>query len=137
MALIGLVIIKKFQLAASLHLPHINYYEEFLNRSKHALLTFSNSNMYNDTIASDKSELDFQNLLIFHRVKIMKEVFGPDQEVNFDSKEVEKRAINYVKKTIYVCDLITELTIVRRSNLNTLKKIQALADDGRHVEFSN
>jgi methyl-accepting chemotaxis protein len=136
MALVGRVIIKKFQIAASSHIPTLSYYEGFLNGSRIALLKFANSNMYNDTIVSDKSDLDFQNLLLFHWVKNMKERFGPNQEVNFDYKEAGKRVITYVIKTNYACDLITELTIVRRSNLNTLKKIQTLANDGRHVEFS-
>jgi len=136
MALIGRVIIKKFQIAASSHIPTLSYYEGFLNGSRIALLKFSNNNMYNDTLVTDRSEIDFQNLLLFHWVKNMKLRFEPNQEVNFDYKEVQKRVITYVIKTNQVCDLIAELTVVRRSNLNTLKKMQTYANDGRHVEFS-
>jgi methyl-accepting chemotaxis protein len=136
MALIGRVIIKKFQIAASSHIPTLSYYEGFLNGSRIALLKFSNNNMYTDTIVTDRSELDFQNLLLFHWVKNMKLRFEPNQEVNFDYKEAQKRVITYVIKTNQVCDLIAELTVVRRSNLNTLKKMQTFLNDGRHAEFS-
>jgi len=136
MALVGRVIIKKFQLAASSHLPTLNYYEGFINGARISLLKFANNNMYSDTMVIDKSEIDFQNLLIFHWVKNMKDRFGQGQEVNFDYRIVEKMVINYAIKTNAACDAIAELTVVRRSNLNTLKKIQALVNDGRHAGFS-
>src|ERR1035437_3491145 len=119
-ALVGRVIIKKFQLATSTHIPRLDFYERFFSASRMELLKYININMYNDTIGYDKSDFDFQNLLLFHRVKNMKERFGPNQEVNFDYKIVEKNVIDYVSKANKTCDLIIELTIVRRSNLNTL-----------------
>jgi hypothetical protein len=134
-ALIGRTIIKKFQLAASTHMPSLNNYAGDLNLSRIELLKFVNDNMRSDTMISTRSELDFRNLLLFLWVKDMKEKFKPGQEVDLDSKVVLKQVINYVNKTNEAADLTTELIIIRHSNLNSLKKVMALAEDGRHAEF--
>ncbi len=134
-ALIGRIIIKKFQLASSTHMPLLNNYAGDLNLSRIELLKFVNDNMYSDTIVNSRSEFDFRNLLLFLWVKDMKEKFKPGQEVDLDYKIVSKQIVNYVNKTNQAADLTTELTIIRHSNLNSLKKILELANDGRHAEF--
>ena len=136
-ALVGRVIINKFQLAASTHIPTLDFYERFFSGSRMELLKYVNSNMYNDTIGYDRSDFDFQNLLIFHWVKNMKERFGPNQEVNFDYKIVEKNMIDYVSKANKTCDLIAELTVVRHSNLNTFHKIELLCNNSKFTRVSS
>ncbi len=137
MAIGGRIIINKFQLASSSHIPTINYYEGFLNGSKIELFKYVNTNMYSDTLKIDKSAFDFQNLLIFHWVINMKERFKLHQEVEFDYKVVQKSVIEYVINANKSCDLITELTYMRRSNHKTLKKIYSLTNNGSYAKVSN
>jgi uncharacterized protein YpmB len=87
MALMGRMIISKFQTAASSHIPILNFYEEFLSRSRNEVLKFAFYNAYTDTLVVQRDEMDFQILLAYHKIKEMKTNFKEEgQEVNFDYK---------------------------------------------------
>ena len=137
MALIGRFFIKKFQLAATEHVPTLTFFGEALFGSKADVIKFAKNNMYADTLVISMNWINQQNCQLFDYNKDMKSKFGPDDEVNLDYKIIQQQAADYVNKSNYLCDLITELTIVRKSNLNTLKKLTALTANGKNPRVAS
>jgi methyl-accepting chemotaxis protein len=136
MAFIGRSLIGKFQVAATKHIPTLAFYEQSLNSSRIELLKFEANNKYSDTLNSKREDFDFQILLIFNKIKELKEQFSTKQEIEFDYKEVEKVFMDYVTNANKACDLITEVTIIRKSNLRALKKIETLANEHRNPSIA-
>jgi methyl-accepting chemotaxis protein len=137
MAFFGRSMIGKFQVAASKHIPTLGFYEQSLNSSRIELLKFEAYNKYADTLIVGRENFDFQILLIYNKIKEIKEQFSNNQEIKFDYKEITKVFNDYVINANKACDKLTEITFIRKSNLNILKKINSLADERQYKNIKD
>jgi methyl-accepting chemotaxis protein len=137
MALIGRNLIKNFQVAASEHVPTLGFYEQSLNSSRIELLKFEATNKYSDTLVTGRENFDFQILLIYTKIKELKNQFSTKQDIEFDYKELAKVFNDYVNSANKVCDLLTEVTMRRKSNLNIQRKIYALAKERKYDKIAD
>ena len=123
MSIVARIMISSSKVTTSLHIPTLVYMEDYLNSSKIYLQRFLIANTNSDTLIDNRSDFDFQNLLIFHSIKEIKDRFLANEEVDVDYKKVESSAIEYITLANHACDLLTELTILRNSNIKLLKQI--------------
>jgi methyl-accepting chemotaxis protein len=136
MAFVGRSITTRFRIAASQHIPIISYFENFLNSSKIESLKYVQYNLYSDRIIESRENFDFQNLLIFQKVKEIKTSFAGQQEVKLDYKIAEKYAVEYVSSANLMCDLVAEMTATRKIKNNLTERIAGHADKNQKLNLN-
>src|SRR5271157_4532506 len=84
MAFVARIMISSSKVTTSLHIPTLVYMEDNINASRIYFQKFVIANSSSDILNDDRSDFDFQNILIFHTIKEIKERFLANQEVEVD-----------------------------------------------------